>query len=43
MPDPRNLQIVDRGIIPALFTPDLNRAITNVLTSPRAVNVIQKP
>ena len=42
MPDPRNLQIVDRGIIDALFTSDLNRAITNILTSPRAANILQK-
>ena len=42
MPDPRNLQIVDRGIIDALFTPDLSRVITDILTSPRVSNIIQK-
>ena len=42
MPDPRNLQIVDRGNIPELFTSDLNLALTNVLTSPRASNILQK-
>ena len=42
MPDPRNLQMVDRGIIDALFTPDLNRVIDNILTSPGAQNIIQR-
>ena len=42
MPDPKNLQLVDRGIINALFTPDLRRVITDILTSPRAANIIQK-
>ena len=42
MPDPRNLQIVDRGIVDALFTPDLNRAIADVLTSPQVTNIVQK-
>ena len=42
MPDPRNLQIVDRGVIDALFTPDLSRVITDILTSPRVSNIIQK-
>ena len=42
MPDPRNLQMVDRGIIEALFTPDLNRVIDNILTSPGAQNIIQR-
>ena len=42
MPDPRNLQIVDRGIIKALFTDDLRRVIDSIVTSPRATNVIQK-
>ena len=42
MPDPRNLQIVDRGIIRELFTPDLNRVVTNILTSPGAASILQK-
>ena len=42
MPDPRNLQMVDRGIIDALFTSDLNRAVTDVLISPQASVIIQK-
>ena len=42
MPDPRNLQMVDRGIIDALFTPDLSRVIDNILTSPGAQNIIQR-
>ena len=42
MPDPRNLQMVDRGIIDALFTPDFNRAVTDILTSPQAATIIQK-
>ena len=42
MPDPRNLQMVDRGIIDELFTPNLSRAITDILNSPRANNIVQK-
>ena len=42
MPDPRNLQIVDRGVIDALFTPDLSRVITDILTSPRVNSIVQK-
>ena len=42
MPDPRNLQIVDRGIIDELFTSDLQRVVTSVFASPRAANLIQK-
>ena len=42
MPDPRNLQIVDRGVIDELFTPDLNPIITDILASPAAVGLIQK-
>ncbi len=42
MPDPKNLQIVDRGIVDELFTPDLNGVITDILTSPRVANIIQK-
>ena len=42
MPDPKNLQLVDRGIVDALFTLDLNRVITDILTSPRVDNIIRK-
>ena len=42
MPDPRNLQMVDRGIIRELFTPDLNRAVTDILISPGAAGILQK-
>ena len=42
MPDPRNLQMVDRGIIDELFTPELNRAIADILTSPGAFSILQK-
>ena len=44
MPDPRNLQIVDRGIIDALFTDNLISVINEILdpSSPRVGNLIQK-
>ena len=42
MPDPKNLQLVDRGIIDALFTPNLNRVITDILNSPGVANIVQK-
>ena len=32
MPDPRNLQIVDRGIIKALFTDDLRQVLASIVT-----------
>ena len=40
MPDPRNLQIVDRGIINGLFTPDLQRVIGNILASPQLADIV---
>ena len=42
MPDPRNLQLVNRGIIEALFTQDLRRVITDILTSPQVGAIVQK-
>ena len=42
MPDPRNLQLVDRGIIDELFTPDIRVELLSILGSPRAAPVIQK-
>ncbi len=42
MPDPRNLQMVDRGIIDALITPNLARALSDLLTSPRVLNIVQR-
>ena len=42
MPDPRNLQLVDRGIIDAIFTPDIQVELLSVLGSPRAIPLIQK-
>ncbi len=42
MPDPKNLQMVNRGIVEALFTPDLTRVLDDVLTSPNAANIILK-
>jgi len=32
MPDPRNLQLEDRGIVDQLFTPDLQAAMLEILT-----------
>ena len=34
--------MVDRGIIDALFTPDLAQAITDILSSPRVNDIVQK-
>ena len=42
MPDPRNLQLVDRGIIDALFTPDIRAEIIGILGSPQAAPIISK-
>ena len=39
MPDPRNLQMVDRGIINGLFTPDLQRVVRNLLASPQIAEI----
>ena len=40
MPDPRNLQFADRGIIEELFTEDLQAAILAVLLSPEVAPLI---
>ena len=46
MPDPRNLQMQDRGIINRLITPDLGQAVQDIvqdiLTSPQAIGVLAK-
>ncbi len=42
MPDPRNLQLADRGIVDALFTPDLSRAVAEILASPEVISIVQK-
>ena len=42
MPDPRNLQLVDRGIIDALFTADVRAEIIGILGSPQASPIISK-
>ena len=42
MPDPRNLQLADRGIIDALFTADVRTEIIGILGSPQAVPIISK-
>ena len=42
MPDPRNLQLVDRGIVNQLFTPDLATEFSNILTSPQVIDVVAK-
>ncbi|MDE0397453.1 MAG: Ig-like domain-containing protein [Candidatus Poribacteria bacterium] len=40
MPDPRNLQIVERGIVKALFTPNVNTAIDNFINLPAVQKII---
>ncbi|MYC76733.1 hypothetical protein F4X10_13290 [Candidatus Poribacteria bacterium] len=42
MPDPRNLQLQDRGIIDAIFTPDVAAELRTVLLSPSAASIIAK-
>ena len=42
MPDPRNLQLADRGIIDALFTADVRTEIISILGSPQAASIISK-
>ena len=42
MPDPRNLQLADRGIINALFTDDLRTEIIGIFGSPQAAPIISK-
>ncbi len=42
MPDPRNLQLADRGIIDALFTADVRTEIIGILGSPQAAPIISK-
>ena len=42
MPDPRNLQLADRGIIDALFTADIRAEIIGILGSPQAASIISK-
>ena len=39
MPDPRNLQLTDRGIVKKLFTPDLATEFSNILTSPQVLDI----
>ncbi|MDE0635805.1 MAG: Ig-like domain-containing protein [Candidatus Poribacteria bacterium] len=41
MPDPRNLQLAQRGIIDALFTPDLQAAMAALLASPEVRPLIE--
>ncbi|MCG9130453.1 hypothetical protein J5I95_02125 [Candidatus Poribacteria bacterium] len=40
MPDPRNLQLADRGIVEALFTPNLVDAFREILDSPQTLQFI---
>ena len=40
MPDPRNLQIWERGIVERLITPDLVQTVREILTSPAALGVL---
>ena len=39
MPDPRNLQLADRGILEKLFTPALATEFQNILTSPQVIDI----
>ena len=39
MPDPRNLQLADRGIVDALFTPNLEAEVSNILRSPQVLGI----
>ena len=40
MPDPRNLQFIDRGIIGALFTDDLRNEFFNLLAVPEVASAL---
>ena len=42
MPDPRNLQLADRGILDRLFTPDLATEFSNILTSPQVLDIVAR-
>ena len=42
MPDPRNLQLVDRGIIDALFDADVRAAFRSIWGSPQAAGIVRK-
>ena len=42
MPDPRNLQLADRGIIDALFDADVRAAFLSILGSPQAAGIVRK-
>ena len=42
MPDPRNLQLVDRGILDKLFTPDLITEFSSILDSPQVIDIALK-
>ena len=42
MPDPRNLQLADRGIVDAIFTPNVSAEISKILGSPQAASIISQ-
>ncbi|MCY3741274.1 MAG: Ig-like domain-containing protein [Candidatus Poribacteria bacterium] len=42
MPDPRNLQLTDRGILGDLFTPNLGAEFSQILTSPQVLDVVSR-
>ena len=42
MPDPRNLQITNRGIIDALFDADVRAATVSIFSSPQAASIRSK-
>ena len=42
MPDPRNLQLTDRGIVDALFDDDVRTAIGSIVASPQGSAILAK-
>ncbi|MXV73520.1 hypothetical protein F4Z99_04485 [Candidatus Poribacteria bacterium] len=42
MPDPRNLQLADRGIVKQLFTDNLITEFSQILASPQVLNIAAK-
>ena len=42
MPDPRNLQLADRGILDQLFTSDLQAVMIDILASPAVIDIIAR-
>ena len=42
MPDPRNLQLTNRGLINALFDADVRTAVVSIYGSPQAAPIVEK-